>query len=62
MEHLIKPGWYRSSQPWLRNAVRVHAIEDGVVYFTRRGLAHMSMTPARSFLGIVDLASFREPN
>ena len=60
MEKLIRPGWYRSALPDLRNAVHVHAVEDGRVYFTRRGLPHMSISPLSSFVGIVDLYSFRE--
>jgi hypothetical protein len=49
----LKPGWYASAFAALPNAVRVHEVSNGLVYFTRRGLPDMSISPIQSFLGIV---------
>lgn len=51
----VKPGWYRSKLPFLRNAVKVHCVSDGMVYYTRRGIAHMSIRSIKSFVEIVEL-------
>lgn len=59
----ITPGWYKSAQAFLPNAICVHCVEAGRVYFTRRGIAHMSIRSIESFREIVACRiERRQPN
>lgn len=55
----IEPGWYKSAWPWCRNAVHVHLVNEGRVFFTRRGIPHMSITSIESFVGLVQLPAVK---
>ncbi len=59
MDSEIKPGWYHSALPHIGYRVMVHSVQDERVYFTRLGMAHMSISSVETFRGIVQFPAIR---